>query len=59
MFVIYYIILHYSLTQSLPLPPSSPPLSSLPCSLQIDGTMNGEPYQVGKFSHSLRVHLFK
>ncbi|CAI8009389.1 Phospholipase D2 [Geodia barretti] len=25
----------------------------------IDGTMNGQPYQVGKFSHSIRVHLFK
>ncbi|CAI8011709.1 Phospholipase D2, partial [Geodia barretti] len=25
----------------------------------IDGTMNGQPYQVGKFSHSIRVHLFR
>ena len=25
----------------------------------IDGTMNNQPYQVGKFSHSLRCHLLK
>ena len=25
----------------------------------IDGKMNGKPYQVGKFSHSLRCHLVK
>ena len=27
--------------------------------LQVEGMMNGTAYQVGKFSHSLRCHLFK
>ena len=25
----------------------------------VDGVMNGQPYKVGKFSHSLRCQLFR